>query len=158
MIEERHAIRALLLTPEEELLLIKIIEPKSERAFWLTPGGGMLDGESEVACLRREIYEETGLTEFEMGPEVWQRDHTFLWDGRSIRQRERYYLIEVERFEPVDHHLPDEVEQVAFDGYRWWRTQEIEQSKEWFVPTRLAVLLKDLLENGPPPHPIEVGV
>ena len=117
-----------------------------------------MDGESEVACLRREICEETGLAEFEMGPEVWRRDHTFLWDGRTIRQRERYYLIKVERFEPVDHHLPEEVEQVAFGGYRWWRVPEIEQSNESFVPSQLAALLKTLLENGPPLSPIEVGV
>lgn len=158
MIEERHAIRALLLTPQEELLLIRFIEPKSKRAFWLTPGGGMMDGESVTECLRREVHEETGLVDFKMGLEVWRRDHAFSWDGRTVRQRERYYLIKVERFEPVDHHQPDEIEQAAFDGYRWWRTNEIEQSNELFVPSRLAVLLKALLENGPPASPIDVGV
>jgi 8-oxo-dGTP pyrophosphatase MutT (NUDIX family) len=32
-----------------------------ERGFWLIPGGGREDGETEVACILREIREETGL-------------------------------------------------------------------------------------------------
>lgn len=151
---ERHAVRALLLTPQEELLLIKIIEPKSKRAFWLTPGGGMHPGEDAVTCLRREIFEETGLTHFDIGPEIWRREHRFTWAGKPILQRERFYLVNIDRFEPIDHHLPDQVEQDAFGGFRWWQAQEIAPSSEAFAPRRLGPLLQSLIQDGPPAQPI----
>lgn len=151
---ERQAVRALLINPADELLLIKIVEPQSQRAFWLTPGGGMDPGESSTASLRREIFEETGLTDFEIGPEVWYREHLFSWDGKAILQKERYYLVKVARFEPTHRHLPDEGERLAFGGFRWWRAEEIEQSQEAFAPRGLGHLFRTLLQNGPPPQPI----
>ncbi|MCL4298355.1 MAG: NUDIX domain-containing protein [Anaerolineae bacterium] len=151
---ERQAVRALLVSPEEELLLIKIVDPQSQRAFWLTPGGGMDPGESPAASLRREIFEETGLADFEIGPEVWRREHLFTWDGKAILQKERYYLVRVARFEPTLQHLPDEVERMAFGGFRWWRAADIEQTPEAFAPRGLSKLLQALLQNGPPPQPL----
>jgi ADP-ribose pyrophosphatase YjhB (NUDIX family) len=44
---------------DDHLLLIRYHMPG--RDFWLIPGGGREDGESEVACVRREIQEETHL-------------------------------------------------------------------------------------------------
>jgi len=45
----------------EEILLIKHQEHKSGRAYWLLPGGGIEDGETEVKCVEREVREETNL-------------------------------------------------------------------------------------------------
>ena len=53
---ERYAARALLLTAQEQLLLIKIIEPKSGRGFWLTPGGGIDSVESTTQQLRKFAF------------------------------------------------------------------------------------------------------
>jgi 8-oxo-dGTP pyrophosphatase MutT (NUDIX family) len=151
---ERSAVRALLLSPEEELLMMKITEPGSGRAFWLTPGGGMDAGESLLTSLRREILEETGLADFEIGPEVWHREHRFTWDGRAILQRERFYLVKVERFEPTAIYMPDDVERDAFGGFRWWPVWEIEQSSQSFAPRRLGRHLRSLIRHGPPARPL----
>lgn len=151
---ERQAVRALLISPEDELLLIKIVEPQSKRSFWLTPGGGIDSGESPLTSLRREIFEETGLADFEIGPEVWRREHLFTWDGKAILQKERYYLVRVARFEPTHRHLPDEGERMAFGGFRWWRAEDIEQSQEAFAPKGLSRLLQALLQDGPPSQPL----
>lgn len=142
----REAVRA--------LLLIKIVEPVSKRAFWLTPGGGIDRGETSAAGLRREVFEETGLREFEVGLEVWRREHRFTWAGQRIVQRERFYLVRVERFEPTAHYLPDRVEQDTFGEFRWWAIEDIEPSSEAFAPRRLGVLLRSLIQNGPPVDPI----
>lgn len=150
----REAVRALLLNPQQELLLIKIVEPVSKRAFWLTPGGGIYPGEAPVTGLRREIFEETGLREFEVGPEVWRREHRFTWAGQRILQRERFYLVRVERFEPTARYLPDQVEQDAFAEFRWWAIGDIEPSPEAFAPRRLGQLLRSLIQNGFPAAPI----
>ena len=43
------------------LLLIKALDHQDGQLFWLIPGGGREDGESEEACVRREMREETHL-------------------------------------------------------------------------------------------------
>lgn len=44
------------------LLLIQHTPHNSERGFWLFPGGGIEPGETEEACVVREMQEETCLT------------------------------------------------------------------------------------------------
>ena len=44
-----------------EILLIKHREHASGRAYWLLPGGGREDGETEIECVQREVQEETNL-------------------------------------------------------------------------------------------------
>jgi len=133
---------------------MKITEPGSGRSFWLTPGGGVHAGESPVTSLRREIYEETGLADFEIGPEVWRREHRFTWDGRAILQRERFYVVRIDRFEPTASYMPDKVEKDAFGGFRWWSASEIERSPQSFAPGNLGSYLQSLIQHGPPVHPL----
>jgi len=42
------------------LLLLYCI-PRDHDGFWVLPGGGREPGESEVACVARELYEEAGI-------------------------------------------------------------------------------------------------
>ena len=46
---------------EGKLLLIQHREHESGRAYWLIPGGGREEGESEEETVRREAREETNL-------------------------------------------------------------------------------------------------
>ena len=89
----RHTIRAVLLTPQGQVLLIRVQQPASGSELWLPPGGGLREGEQPIACLRRELREETGLEEFHLGPQLWTRQHKFCWAGRTITQCEAYYLV-----------------------------------------------------------------
>jgi len=43
------------------ILLIRHREHASGRAYWLLPGGGRVDGETEEQCVQREMREETHL-------------------------------------------------------------------------------------------------
>lgn len=43
------------------LLMLMVHDQASGKIFWLLPGGGREAGESEHACLRREVLEETHL-------------------------------------------------------------------------------------------------
>jgi ADP-ribose pyrophosphatase YjhB (NUDIX family) len=44
-----------------EILLIRQLEYKDGRTYWLLPGGGREGNESEEDCVRREMREETDL-------------------------------------------------------------------------------------------------
>jgi 8-oxo-dGTP pyrophosphatase MutT (NUDIX family) len=46
---------------DNRILLIRHQEHASGRDYWVIPGGGRLDGESEEACVAREMKEETNL-------------------------------------------------------------------------------------------------
>jgi len=45
---------------DDHLLLIQHREHATGRAYWLLPGGGRESGETEEACIIREMREETG--------------------------------------------------------------------------------------------------
>lgn len=64
MIVERHAIRAILLTPQLEVLLMRIQPPEGGEGFWITPGGGLEPDESAEAGLRRELREAQIVAEY----------------------------------------------------------------------------------------------
>lgn len=57
----RRSVRAVLLDDQSNLVLIMRTQPGSP-PYWTTPGGGVLDGESVVDALRRELREELGAT------------------------------------------------------------------------------------------------
>ena len=73
---------------ENKLLLIKAVELASNELYYLIPGGGREDGESEEECVRREMLEETHLQvrverllverEAFPGDQTYQRYKTYL--------------------------------------------------------------------------------
>ena len=46
---------------DDQLLLIRHREHKTDHSYWIFPGGGREEGESEEECVCREMHEETGL-------------------------------------------------------------------------------------------------
>jgi G:T/U-mismatch repair DNA glycosylase/8-oxo-dGTP pyrophosphatase MutT (NUDIX family) len=153
---DRAAARALVLDRHGRTLLVEFRDPSgSGQIWWATPGGGIDEGEDVEAALRRELGEEIGLTEFELGPELWRREHTFAWDGRIFRQRERNWLVRVEEHRPAPR-VDLAAEHVG--EIRWWTGDELDATDEVLVPARLPELLRDLLRDGPPREPIDAGV
>jgi len=155
MITERHSVRAILLTPSRDVLLMRFRPPNGDAPFWITPGGGMEPGETPEACLRRELSEELGLSDFTVGPILWRRHHTFDWADRRISQREEYWIVHVAPFEPV---MSDSVEAAAVDRFKWWSLAELFATKERLTPLSLAKILDRYVTDGPPTEPLEEEV
>jgi 8-oxo-dGTP pyrophosphatase MutT (NUDIX family) len=146
----------LLLDPADQALLVHFVDPLSGFSWWATPGGGIQSGETPAAAARREVTEETGLRELSLGPCVWFREVEFSWRGRRYRQQEHIFVARVEPFDPTrDGFQADELELIP--EHRWWTVEEIERSTERFGPRRLGSMLRDLLNDGFPPEPIEIG-
>jgi len=154
----RPASRIVLLDPAGRILLFKLVDPPTGRWWWFTPGGGLAPGETHEAAALRELVEEVGLEGVTLGPCVWTREHVFpMPGGIRYRQRERFFLVRAEPFEvSTAGHLDYEVEALA--EHRWWSAAEIAASQETFAPRRLGALLGELLQNGPPAAPVDVGL
>jgi 8-oxo-dGTP pyrophosphatase MutT (NUDIX family) len=152
---EREAIRAILLTPAQEVLLLRVLAQAGGEAFWITPGGGLEPGETIETGLRRELKEEVGLERFVLGPLVWRRQHTFTWAGKRICQREQYHIVHTSRFEPQ---VSDALEMHVVDRFRWWPVHELAHATERLTPVALAEILARYLADGPPADVPEVEI
>jgi 8-oxo-dGTP pyrophosphatase MutT (NUDIX family) len=157
----RQAVRAILITPGNEVLLIRIRLRKETKTFWITPGGGLEPGETIVQGLGRELREELGLERFTVGPLVWRRQHTFSWypnevdPVQRICQTEQYHVIHVSRFEPK---MTDATELKVLQEFRWWPSASLAHAEEPLTPTSLAQIVARYISCGPPVEPLETEV
>ncbi|MGC5344524.1 NUDIX hydrolase [Streptomyces sp. DT171] len=153
-VERRRVARVVLFDPDDRVLLMHGFEPGDPSdSWWFTPGGGLEGDETREQAALRELAEETGITEVELGPVIWQRICSFPFDGRRWDQDEWYFLARTERT-VTDRRGFTELERRSVSGLRWWTSAELSAARETVYPTRLAELLRMLLEEGPPCTPL----
>lgn len=157
----RRAVRALLLTPDRHVLLVRFEFPT--RTVWALPGGGLDPGETHLDALHRELAEEVGLHDPVVGPHVWNREHIIPFeDGQWDGQQDRYHLVEApERFDPAPTLSWEQLRAERLHELRWWHLDEIDAASAddvWFAPRALGPLLRDLADHGPPSTPVDTGV
>lgn len=157
----RQAVRAILVTPDHSILLVRFEFPTA--TVWALPGGGLDPGETHDVALHRELAEEVGITDMVLGPHVWTREHIIpfidgTWDG----QRDQYHLVPVEaRFEPTPGMTWEQLREERLHELRWWSLDEIDTASTdgtRFAPGRLGELLRSLRDGGAPTSPIDTGV
>lgn len=154
----RQCVRALLHSHDDRFLLMEVVDPGTDRAFWITPGGGKNAGETDRDALRRELYEETGFDGADIDCQViWTRDFTLSWAGAWCRSIETYYWLRCEPFDARPTMLEQQVEAASFSRLEWWSLDDIAASNDVFTPLNLAAMINRLLEEGPPPAPIVLG-
>ncbi len=159
--ELRPTSRVLLLDPDDRLLLFQAFPPAgwgNDPEIWVPPGGGLNPGESFEDAARREVWEETGLESFELGPCVWTRDAVWHWGERLVDSRERFFLGRTSAFE-VHPAALEELELETMGTHRWFSLEEIVAAPELvFVPRALGTLLRPLLSGDVPQEPLVIGL
>jgi 8-oxo-dGTP pyrophosphatase MutT (NUDIX family) len=154
----REAARVVVIDDLERVLLVRFEFP-GERTFWATVGGGLEAGETHEDAARRELSEEAGIDGVELGPWIWRREHHYAGLSGFDGQRERYVLLRTPCFEPAPRQTWEQLASEGVTAVRWWTVDEVEAARSTsFAPRKLASLLRELLETGPPPEPIVVGV
>ena len=153
--ELRQAARAVVLDPRERVLLVRFEFPHA--TVWATPGGGLEEDEDAASALGRELREEAGLDDATLGPVIWRRDHLFPEPIRWLGQSEVYFLVRTPSFEPAPRLSWAELNAEYVTEIRWWTLEELESGELLFAPRRLPELLRDLLRDGPPAEPVDVG-
>ncbi|MHB1777534.1 MAG: NUDIX hydrolase [Acidimicrobiales bacterium] len=150
---ERRAARVVLVDPDDAVLLFSGRDPSLADAttYWFTPGGGAEPGEALADAGRREVEEETGHRLGDLGPVLWRRTTSFVFDGVAFHQRESYYVVRVPRFDVRPVALTDfEVRSVT--GWRWWPLDELVSTPTTVYPPglgrRVAGWLDELDRTG----------
>lgn len=158
----RPAVRALLMDPSDgAVLLMRSRFPGWKRARWLTPGGGVDEGETPEAALLREVFEETRLTigsEAIVGGPVWSRRVRYQWRGVHYDQDERFYLLHVPRFDPDPQANPAEHETEALETFGWWTAAAMAATEEQFIPRAIVTELAPLAAGALPERPYDIGL
>ncbi|HEX3699982.1 MAG TPA: NUDIX domain-containing protein [Phenylobacterium sp.] len=154
----RLTARVLLFDPQGRILMMKGRLPSAPEGpgAWFTIGGGAEAGETVRQAAAREIREETGLAEFELGPTVWRREGVLRLAGdEAVHFDEHYIVARCPGGEPVRHGWQAD-EQALIDDIRWWTQAELAATEEPVFPPGLAGLLPEVLAGRYPDPPLQV--
>ena len=95
---QRQSVRAAVVDGQSRILLLRYGNEYGD--WWVTPGGGREEGETDEQTVRRELEEEIGLVDFELGPLLWERTGWTLEEPGWGSFLSRVYSVRVDRFEP----------------------------------------------------------
>lgn len=153
----RRAARVVVLDPEDRILLINAHDParRDGPGWWEVPGGGMDPGETTEQTVRRELWEESGIREAEIGPCVWTQRVEFTFAGWRFDQDEWVHVARCDGTTKPPGGL-EALEALAFGEQRWWTLDELVAAQPRTIPYRLVEFLGDLLDGPVGDEPLDI--
>ncbi|MDN5797864.1 MAG: NUDIX domain-containing protein [Intrasporangium sp.] len=141
----RRTARVLLVDDLGRILLFSDSDPGLPgRHWWITPGGGVDPGESDLQAAVREVEEETGarITEEQLLGPTLVRQVVHGYTDVVIDQEDVFYACWVPAFEVSDAGHTAE-ERLTMARHRWWTRAELASTDEEVWPAAVLSMWAD---------------
>lgn len=143
--------RVLLFDDADRLLLIhERIDDGSANwiTHWLTPGGGVEDGEIPADAAVRETWEEVGLrVRLEHCEPAAVRRRSWSWRGVTYDQTDHYFIARTDSGSQIVPRGLTAMERETVLGHAWWTLADLRATADALVPDDLAEVIEQVLRD-----------
>ena len=142
----RRSVARVLLFDERGRLLLLRGRADDGIAYWYPAGGRIEPGEAPREAARRELLEELGVGDAEIGAVALRRRTRFVEGGRRFDQDEWHFVGRVPH-PVISASRPGDNETAAVAAHRWWSLTEIRGSADRFFPEGIDAVVERLLAH-----------